>query len=230
MNSENDLARFAVTAAEPVSHITPEEWEGVGEERLITGSIVVFQKGEFLEGSFKTAMPPGGLYLVLSAKQSWVKRESRLPIKHVTYSRMNGPVRDDLGDNDESAWETGPDGKPRDPWALTWYVTIVDAKTGEHLTFTTSTAYGSLAVDELVGQIIAMNRARPRAVPVIRLEACLRPNRQWGKVSAPKLTIVGWRGGVEPAPKPAAPAPRLTVIESRRNPAAAGPIDDDIPF
>jgi hypothetical protein len=135
---------------------------------------------------------------------------------------MKGPVRDELGDPEEDgAWEKGSDGKARDPWALTWYVVIVDTKTGEHLTFVTSTTYGSLAVDELVGQIIAMNRARPGAVPVIRLEACLRPNRQWGKVSAPNFPIVGWRGGNEPS-KPT-PAPRMTIENGRKPVPATDP-------
>lgn len=225
---ENALSRFAVTSAEPASFMSPAEWADVGSERLIVGSIILFHKGEFLQGSSRTVMSQNGLFLVLSARQSWVKWLNLRPVRHVAYSSKNGPVRDQLGDPEEGGtWENGSDGKLRDCWQLTWYMTIVDCKTGEHSTFTTNTAYGSLAVDELVGQIRAMNWAKPGAVPIIRLEACLQPNRQWGKVQAPRFVIVGWKGGTEPPP---APKPKLAIIESGRKPApVVDPLDDE-PF
>jgi hypothetical protein len=59
------------------------------------------------------------------------------------------PVRNDLGDTDESLWEKDTAGKPRDPWSFQYYVPMTDVETGDTAVFVTASHGGKGAVGRL---------------------------------------------------------------------------------
>jgi hypothetical protein len=56
------------------------------------------------------------------------------------------PPRESLGDDDETEWDEGLDGRPSDPWQHFIFLVLQDTKTSELFTFTTSSKTGRRAV------------------------------------------------------------------------------------
>jgi hypothetical protein len=106
---------------------------------------------------------------------------------------MRMPEREDLGDLDESQWEVGPDKTTKkDRWASTRFVYLVDPKTAEAFTFSTSSWGGREAVINLGDAIARFRSAHPDAVPVVSLEAAPMQTR-FGRKSKPIFKVVGWK-------------------------------------
>ena len=123
----------------------------------------------------------------------WVRWQDGKPAEHIV--RRPGerlPERDSLGFTDESQWETGPSGEPKDPWANTRLVYLVDENTAEAFTFSTSSWGGRDAVIALGDTIARMRAVHPEATPIIELRAVEMPTR-FGKKSKPSFKIVGWK-------------------------------------
>ena len=155
------------------------------------------------------------------------------------------PDRKTFGDQDESEWRDGPNGKS-DPYTEVWVLFFARPDTGSESAFITSTAGGSIAVEILVDEIRKKRRRAPDAYPVVRLEDTTFKTRYVVK-KRPHFAIVGWvfPGGerqpaaVPPAPAPVtaiAPTPRggaiITSGKAKAETVASGvnPLDDDIPF
>ena len=101
------------------------------------------------------------------------------------------PERAELGDNDQSKWEAGPDGKPRDPWQNTHFVYLIDPQTAEEFTFSTSSWGGRDCVINLAGQIKRMRSKYPDAVPLVELGAAPMSTK-YGRKSKPTLKVIRW--------------------------------------
>jgi hypothetical protein len=115
-------------------------------------------------------------------------------------------------------WETGLDGKPRRPWALTYVVYLVDLKTGALYTYAHDT-YGAMqAYNALEEQIAVMRMLRGEHVfPIVQLEQRPWKSQQYGMLTRPHFQVVDWRAsGGTPAISPT-PTPQLT------GPAAVSP-------
>jgi hypothetical protein len=164
------------------------------------------------------------------------------------------PDRKTFGDQDESKWRDGPNGKS-DPYTEVWVLFFAGPDTGSESTFITSTAGGSIAVEILVDEIRKKRRRAPDAYPVVRLEDTTFRTR-YGLNNRPHFAIVGWvfpGGEREPTPAPDLPKPapaavppapaaatppiprgRATITsgKAKAETAASGvnPLDDDIPF
>jgi hypothetical protein len=105
------------------------------------------------------------------------------------------PDREELGDLDQSLWQPGPDGKPRDPWQSTRFVYLLDPFSMEMLTFSTSSSGGRSAVIDLADQIKRMRGlGRAGAVPVVELGA-KKMQTKHGLKSKPVFKIIKWYGG-----------------------------------
>ena len=61
-------------------------------------------------------IPNGTRFIVLDIKTGWKRWENGKVVEFVTEIDGHYPKRHELGYDDESAWECGPDDKPTDPW------------------------------------------------------------------------------------------------------------------
>jgi hypothetical protein len=134
------------------------------------------------------------------------------------------PEREELGDNDETKWEPGPDDKPRDPWQSTRFVHLTNPETANLYTFTTSSWGGRGAVIDLSDAIVRYRHARPGACPVVVLQSAPMTTK-FGKKWKPVFQIVDWVGGDGAAQPP--PKPGTKLIEGT---ASNREFDDSIPF
>jgi hypothetical protein len=160
-------------------------------ERAIRGSIVHFADWNWTAGKEKRPLEKGSEFVAPATAAAWVKWNGGKPVEY----RMREPGqflprRESLGDQDEAEWERGPDDKPRDPWTNTRFVYLIDAKTAEAFTYSTSSFGGRECVTTLGDQITRMRLAHPGAVPVVALDAAAMPTK-YGRKSKPVLRVVG---------------------------------------
>jgi hypothetical protein len=142
------------------------------------------------------------------------------------------PERHELGDNDRTEWEAGPDGALRDPWQPTRFVYMIDPQTAEAFTFSTSSGGGLDCVINLADQIKRMRGKHPNAVPLVELGAAPMSTR-FGRKSKPTLKVVGWRTAAESVLIEQSERVLPSPMTATSVPAAGKPIDnmdDDIPF
>jgi hypothetical protein len=119
-------------------------------------------------------------------------------------------------------WETGLDGKPRRPWALTYVVYLVDLQTGALYTYAHDT-YGAMqAYNALEEQIAVMRMLRGEHVfPIVHLEQRPWKSQTYGMQTRPHFQVVDWRAsGGTPAISPPS-TPQLTGPMAITPPAAA---------
>jgi hypothetical protein len=186
--------------------------------RIIRGSIITFADWHWtIRGD---SAPIDGRKLVAVGTQAlWQKWENLKPTAHILREPDKQlPERDELDDNDESEWETGPDGQPKDPWSSTRLVYLLDPETAEMFTFSTSSWGGRSAVSELGDQIMRMRCGKPNAVPLVEL--CASPMiTKFGRKSKPHLKVIDWRNvGSE----------NVEEISDRTESERA--LDDELPF
>jgi hypothetical protein len=101
------------------------------------------------------------------------------------------PKRAELGDNDPSAWDTGLDGRPQDPWRSQIELPLVDAVTGEKFTFATTSVTGRRAAGNLLSQCSRMRRGDPDSYPTITLKAGGFNHAKFGRVPTPSFVLKG---------------------------------------
>jgi hypothetical protein len=207
-----------------------------GAERIMRGTFLKFADWNWTTGKEGTKVKENTQLVAVGTAVGWVKWQGGKPVEYkMREPGRRLPDREELDALDESEWENGPDGKPKDPWQFTRFVYLVDPFTAEAFTFSTSSWGGRGAVMDLADQIQRMRYARPGAVPVVELRHAPMMTK-FGKKSKPLFKVVDWRmsGGFESTSKAAAPAPQIDVnkpaqIEAR--PAqSARDLDDEIPF
>jgi hypothetical protein len=69
---------------------------------------------------------------------------------------------------------------------------LLDADTGETLTFSSSTSGGKIAIGDLTQQIKSMRQMKPGAMPVIELQS-VQMLTKFGRKPRPFFKITGWR-------------------------------------
>jgi hypothetical protein len=136
------------------------------------------------------------------------------------------PDREELGYDDQSEWEEGPGGEPQDPWRNTRLVYLVDPKTAEAYTFSTSSWGGRGAVTDLGDQITRMRTVHADAVPIVELRAAEMPTK-YGRKSKPVFKIVGWKTTDAAA---TAPVERQITVRQAKQEIDRAEMDDEIPF
>jgi hypothetical protein len=151
----------------------------------------------------------------------WVKfnGEGEPPTRHMglLFDRFALPPRDTLGDDDQTQWETGLDGKPADPWQHHMYLVLQRGDTGELFTFVTSSQTGRRAVGTLLRHYKRMRLTSPDQYPVVRLKTAgfQHSDDRVGWVATPALTVVG-RAAKDSVAKP--------------DTSVAADLNDQIPF
>jgi hypothetical protein len=113
-----------------------------------------------------------------------------------------------------SEWETGLDGRPRAPWALTYVVYLIDLDRGALYSYANSTFGARLLYENLEEQVTVMRMIRgDHVLPIVRLEQ--RPMKtQYGMKARPHLHIIDWRapgdGGGPSKPVSQSPTPQIS--------------------
>lgn len=231
----NQIAKHSITKFDHstqgttgMNEITKKEWAppaadgwndiaDQAEKRLIQGQLVKFNEGKWLLGKEAVEIKEGGRFEARSGAVAWAKWRGG---KTVDYRQpkpgMAMPTREELGDDDPSQWELGPDDKPRDPWRLTFFVYLEDPQTAEVFTFSTASWGGRNCVETLAAQTKRMREKHPDAVPMVELRSAPMKTR-YGLKSKPVLKVVGWLNTdldparvVGPAPKP---TPKLSTAK-----------------
>jgi hypothetical protein len=142
--------------------------------------------------------------IVLGVSAQWILWKG----KEVLDRQDSNLRREDLGHSDEAEWEPGLDGKPKDPWAYTPRVELLDPKTLDEYRFETSNKGGRACVDELVNKVNKVRTLHPGATPIVTLTTKIMKTK-YGPRPRPSFKIVGWRfpkggdPGTPVLPKPA---------------------------
>ena len=133
------------------------------------------------------------------------------------------PFRNELGDHDETQWELGLDGKPRDPWVY-GHRQIMKGWDDEAkvYTFRTSSFGGKRALQMLYRAYEMEKGEHPGCAPVIELNQEKVLNKIFGLIPEPRFPIIGWRRTDDAPPIEATPDDPRTEI--------AKDLDDEIPF
>jgi hypothetical protein len=159
--------------------------------RQIEGALLRFDNKQWSTGKEKTPIGDGKGLVALSIRAGWKRWENGKPVEFVSEIDGHYPKRHELGYDDESKWEPGPDDRPTDPWQNSREVLLIDPHTCAVYTFCTASAGGRSAVDDLKNAVRNARRLRPGVVPLISLESQAMPTR-YGMKSKPYLKVVDW--------------------------------------
>src|SRR5262245_33240628 len=197
-------------------------------ERTIRGTLLKFSDWKWYAGKEATEVEIGTRLVALATNAGWVRWENSKPVEYrMRQSGRRLPEREELGYLDKSEWEVGPAGEPKDCWQNTRWVYLVDPRTAEAFTFTTSSWGGRGATADLGDQSARMRSVHPQAVPIVELRAAEKPTKH-GRKSRPVFKVVGWRA----ASSSGAPAPverQISTQEAKRE-VDAHEMDDEIPY
>jgi hypothetical protein len=196
------------------------------EASNIRGTLLKFSDWNWFKGKESVKVEEGTQLVALSTRAAWVKWQDNKPVEYkMRATGKDLPEREELGDADESKWPLGPDKQPKDPWQNTRFVYMIDPKTAEAFTYSTSSWGGRGAVMDLGAQITRVRTARPAAVPLVELQA--QPHiTKFGRKSKPFFKIIEWRGDDLAM---AAPASALKALPASA-PASANAFEDEIPW
>jgi hypothetical protein len=196
-------------------------------ERTIRGTLLKFADWRWTSGKEATPVEDGTKLVALATAAMWVRWENGKPVEYrMREPGRRLPDREELGYDDQSEWEAGPSGEPQDPWRNTRLVYLVDPKTAEAYTFSTSSWGGRGAVTDLGDQITRMRTVHADAVPIVELRAAEMPTK-YGRKSKPVFKIVAWRTADTGA---TVPAERQITAQKAKQEVDDREIDDEIPF
>jgi hypothetical protein len=164
--------------------------------QYIIGDLLKFSKGDYFFGQNNTLVPAGTVFTVNMDElmAGWVRWWDGKPTDHVM-ARVADHVlpRKPPGDDDKTKWEIDASGAPRNPWAFTNYLPMMNEK-GDLFTFTTSSDGGTRAIAGL-SRRYANHRKRHRDVfPLIALgvDSYQHPNREYGRIKIPIFAPAGY--------------------------------------
>jgi hypothetical protein len=170
----------------------------------------------------------GKSYIVLDRLEGWQKLAKDCPPEYLI--RTPGEPRPAQPHVDEKDWPLNLNGVPEHPWKYTYYLHLLDAATGEILTFSSATTGGRIAVSALSDQVAFMRRAKPDAVPVIALESREMPTQYGGTKPRPHFQILGWNTHSSLASQNLLTGPAQKVAEQPiSEPTIAELLNDDLP-
>jgi hypothetical protein len=170
------------------------------------GNFLKFSKhGEWLLGKDDKELPCGTRLVANMDDMTigWLRWESKVPVERLMGLLVQGykpQMRNELGHDDQAAWETDKEGRPQDPWKFTNEIPMADPETGEQISFGVSSKGGIGAVGNLCKEYGKQYRQRLGQVPVIELQRTSYTHTEYGKTYVPVLSIVDWRDAMPDAP------------------------------
>jgi hypothetical protein len=103
---------------------------------------------------------------------------------------VQGQAREDLGYDDQTKWDLGSSGKPRDPWVYGFGLPMTNLKTGAAVAFKTSSVGGMGAI---AGEVASFSRNRHLGYPIVTLStSSYRNKKHGGYTSFPVFVNVGY--------------------------------------
>jgi hypothetical protein len=109
--------------------------------------------------------------------------------KELVFHNQTPKERRELDCHDESLWETGNDGKKKDPWQFEFLMPC-ENKEGDRFGWPTSSDGGMRAVGRLAEKYAGKGG---RFMPLVRLETSSYSNkRHGGRTDVPVLTVMKW--------------------------------------
>ena len=205
MARNQELASAATSGQ--VTNLDKNAFELYGEQATQRGSIVgtllKFNKGDWLEGQDDNEVAVGTKFAACMDQLmvGWVKWVDGKPERQEMGLLTEGhtpPSRKSLGDTDETTWELDAQGKPRDPWQFSNYLLLKQPGKkfvpDQAWTFATSSRGGIGAVGELCKKYGKEMRSHPDQNPVVEVgvDSYNHPNKEFGRIKVPVLTLVGW--------------------------------------
>jgi hypothetical protein len=177
---------------------------------------------------------------VRSYKRGWIKWLDRKPVHKIIGRPVDGfvsPLRERLGDLDETRWPRDNKGQPQDPWQENFLIVMRNLDDGRLCTWTTTSWYGQKALGTLLNKYVRDAKAHPGMMPVVLLSSEKRETANYGEVDAPVLTVVDWKPFGESASppgmrlqQPPLPSVQELLPPSKQTTKAFGEMDDEIPF
>lgn len=161
------------------------------------GTFLKFTKGDWTLGEDEKEVP-AEIRFVANLEEyyrGWVRWWDGKPTEHRigrVVDRHRVPPREELGDLDESKWETEPSGTRRDPWAKTVYLAMRDLRSDEIVCFTSSSDGGRKAVAKLADRYDRLRGRHKPKMPVVVLETESYQHKLYGKILKPRLNVVDW--------------------------------------
>jgi hypothetical protein len=215
------------TALTPASDNPFADYADAALSNNINGTLLIFSKGDWICGREKKPVPIGAKMVcnMDSFSIGWQKWSGGRTVETImgrVVDRFRPPQRHELGDNDEELWELGNDGKPKNPWQYTVKLELADPETTEVFTFPTSSSGGRGALDKLCKAYSVARARHKNEWPIVELgaDSYPHPNKTFGRVKFPVLTICGWIA--KDAGSAGDPTPAPTLVS---NPLG----DDDVP-
>jgi hypothetical protein len=161
------------------------------------GTFLKFAKGEWLLGEEGKEVPAQARFVANLEEyyRGWVRWWDGKPTDHLigrVIDRHRVLPREELGDLDESKWETEPSGARRDPWAKTVYLAMRDLRSDEIICFTSSSDGGRKAVAKLADRYDRLRRRHKAKMPVVVLETESYQHKLYGKILKPRFNVVDW--------------------------------------
>jgi hypothetical protein len=128
----------------------------------------------------------------VDAMTGWQKFEKKIPVYQIgrVADGYQPPVREELGDLDEFAWENG-----KDPWTRIDLLPFWDVESREVLLFSAANKGSRDAVAHLVEAYINNVGVHPEdlnKVPLVELESDSYVNNHGKKISYPIFAIIDW--------------------------------------
>lgn len=190
-NSNDTETGAAMQAYTPVDNGWNSPIDDDAGGRQIQGTLLRYDDKQWFAGKEKTVIPNGTRFIVLGITTGWKRWENGKVAEFVTEVDGHYPKRDELGYDDQSAWECGLDDKPTDPWQNSREGLLIDPHTCAVYTFCTASVGGRSAVDDLKNAVRNARRLRPGVVPVVSLEWQVMDTK-YGRKSKPYFKIVDW--------------------------------------
>jgi hypothetical protein len=173
-----------------------DPYSAYGAKVGVQGLFLSFKNGEFLYGQSGDVLPlgtrlaanMGGLRV---GWRRWYGEQVTDDRTELLVDSVPMEPRSALGDMDPALWETGTDGRKRDPWQLTNILELVDAA-GQQYIYATGAKGGIGAIGRLCAAYGKEFRQRPGMVPIIELGADFYMHKEFGKTYFPTFTLVDW--------------------------------------
>jgi hypothetical protein len=175
----------------------PAEWRDEAERLLEATSgahapLMKFTKTKFVVG--ESEIPLGRKFVAYCGDwvRGWVKFvDDAIVDKRIgrVVDGFHPPERNELDSQDQSEWETGIDGKLKDPWVAQNYLPIEDVESGERYVFVTGSVGGKIAI-EILCQRYA--RSIQRGLPTVRLATGTFPTKRYGPTPRPDFPVISW--------------------------------------
>jgi hypothetical protein len=168
----NHIATTKPNAMTVYGEISPWREAANEEQGASFGTLLKFVKGDWLIGEEQEPVAPTATFIVNMEEywRGWIKWLDKEPVDHRigrVVDRHRVHLREELGDLDQSRWETDANGVPRDPWQRVSYLVMRNTSNDDIVTFTSTSDGGRKAVAKLADRYDRLRRKHLGKMPVV---------------------------------------------------------------